>query len=330
VKDLRETMELAAEAAHTGASIFATWDAVAGVRQDETLIQKDRQEVVTKRFFPAEIVPHLQHPSVLKLDGDARRYLEAQHLFQWLLFTVQFELKVVNPAALNIAEDVCGFAVQKPQRRDAMRVLVDEQYHAQYTLDVADQLQEISGIDAVPLEFANYHANLNAVAVEAGIDPSWAQFVQVAIFETLVTTLLLTVPDDPTLITVVRDTVKDHVADEVRHHAYFSLLFKSFWQQLTSAEQVKVAQALPDIIVRSLAPNTSSAAAALTEVGLSAHEVREILSTSYSQERNLESASNAAKKTMAMFARAGVFSTPGATEAFARAKIGIPDRRWAK
>jgi hypothetical protein len=108
VKDLYETMDVAAKAAHSGASIFAHWDAVAGVRKDEALIQEDRLEVFKKRFFPSEIVPHLQHPLVLELDYEARRYLEAQHLFQWLLFTVQFELKFVNPAVLNIAEDSCA------------------------------------------------------------------------------------------------------------------------------------------------------------------------------------------------------------------------------
>jgi hypothetical protein len=208
-----------------------------------------------------------------------------------------------------------------------MRILVDEQYHAQYTLDVADQIQDISRIDALPLEFAAHHANLNAVATESGIDPAWSQFLQVAIFETLITSLLLTVPDDPSLITVVRDTVRDHVADEVRHHAYFTLMFKSFWQRLTQAEQVKVAPALPNIIVRSLAPNTASARLALTEVGLNSQEVQEVLSVSYSEKQNLEAAQTAAKKTIAMFARAGVFSTAEAREAFAQAGLKTPGRK---
>jgi para-aminobenzoate N-oxygenase AurF len=316
VKDLHETMEIANEAAESGASIFEAWDSIAGVRADEELRQRDRSEIHTKRFFPSEIVPHLQHHSVLSLSAEAKRFLEAQHLFQWLIFTTKFELRIVNRAVLEIAEDNTGFAVQRSQQRDAMRILVDEQYHAQYSLDVADQLQTLSGISAVPLEFDNYQSRLDSVAAEASIPASWVQFLQVAVFETLITSLLLTVPNDGSVITVVRNTVENHVADEVRHHAYFALLFKSFWQQLTPDEKTRVSRALPDIIIRSLAPNTSSASLALIEAGLDDVAVKRVIAESYGDQQTLASIRQAARKTMSMFSRAGVFDTPGARQAF--------------
>lgn len=327
MKDLDHVMDVSVSAAVAGASVFASWEDVAGVRHDEQLIQRDKGEVARKRFFPAEIVPHLQHDLVLGLDDATRRYLEAQHLFQWLLFTVKFELRVVNRSTLEIADGQVAFQVNKAQQRDAMLILVDEHYHAQYSLDVADQLQDISGIQALPLDFQTYLTQLDAVASETGINSSWAQFCQVAIFETLITSLLTAVPDDDSLISVVRSTVRNHVADEVRHHAYFSLLFSAFWQQLTAHEQVAVAKALPKLVMRSLRPNTESAAAALREVGLSHDAVDSVLSDAYADHKVRASTREASRKTMAMFARAGVFHTPGAVEAFRAEGFAVSNGR---
>lgn len=229
---------------------------------------------------------------------------------------MKFELRVVNRAVVDIADGAIAFHIDKAQQRDAMLILVDEQFHAQYSMDIADQLQEISGIEALPIDFCNYLKQLDAVTSETGINPLWAQFCQVAIFETLITSLLTSVPNDESLISVVRATVQNHVADEVRHHAYFALLFRSFWQQLTLDERISVARALPKLVMRSLAPNTSSAAASLVQVGLSYGSVRKILDETYTEEKVKASTQEAAKKTMAMFARAGVFETPGAVDAF--------------
>ncbi|MFF0144087.1 para-aminobenzoate N-oxygenase AurF [Amycolatopsis sulphurea] len=304
-------------------TIFDPWHNRAGVRKDPRLVV-DKDEIATKKFFPDHVVPHLCHPLVVARPPEERRYLAAQHLYQWLRFTERFEVEVVLRTVQGIADGVSGVELTKKMRRDAMKICVDEQFHALYSIDVADQIEELSGIPAVPFDFGPHLRHIDGVA-EA--NPTYAKLVkllQVIVFETLITSLLQDVPRDDDLIGVVRETVRDHAADEVYHHAYFAHVFKELWAQLDQPDKRAVGTFLPDVIVRSLKPATLSARLALAEVGFTPDQVRAIVAESYAPDPVMAGIRFAARRTIGMFRKCGVFEVAGSREAFVAAGFTDP------
>jgi hypothetical protein len=296
-----------------------TWHDKAGVRKDPRLMAGDEDEVFRKKFFPDHVVPHLRHPLVQEREPSVKRYLSAQHLYQWLHFTARFEVEVVLRTVQRLADGDSGVDLAKKMRRDAMKICVDEQYHALYSVDVADQLEERSGIAALPYDFAPYLRHLDDVGASTPRYSKLIQLLQVVVFETLVTTLLQDVPRDRELISIVRDTVRDHAADEVYHHAYFSHLFKELWTQLEASDRRAVAHFLPQVIVRSLQPATRSARLALSHVNFAPAEVDAILADSYNDEAVMNGIRFAARRPLGLFRKCGVFDVPGARDEFYKA-----------
>lgn len=304
-------------------TILDAWHDKAGVRKDPRLVVGD-EEIATKKFFPDHVVPHLCHPLVVARAEPVRRYLAAQHLYQWLRFTERFEVEVVLRTVQAIADGVSGVELSKKMRRYAMKICVDEQFHALYSVDVADQIEERSGIPALPFDFAPHLRHIDGVA-EA--NPGYTKLVkllQVIVFETLITSLLQDVPRDEDLITVVRNTVRDHAADEVYHHAYFARVFKELWTQLDPADKRAVAHFLPAVIVRSLRPATRSAQLALAEMQFTPDQVQTIVAESYAPDGVMAGIRFAARRTIGLFRKCGVFQVPGAREAFVAAGFADP------
>jgi len=304
------TLELA------DAAVAAGWYGKAGVRTGPRRFDAVDEVENAKLFFPISLIPHLSHPVVNALDPAARRYLNAQHLYQWLDFTTHFEVAVVNRSCQRIAEGTAGLSVPIESRMAAFQIYVDEGYHSLYNLDVRQQLERSSGIPALPFEFAPFLRQLDAVGEQLPDLRLLIQLLQVIVFETLITSLLVEIPNDQSVKTLVRDTVRDHAVDEGRHHRYFANLFGQLWQQLDSSVRIAVAPFLPELIVRSLRPNLVPARLALRQAGLPDGLVADVLADSYAPAATLEFIRDASARTVALFARCGVLEVPGAAEAF--------------
>ncbi|MFF2079060.1 diiron oxygenase [Kitasatospora sp. NPDC058162] len=300
--------------------VFNTWYEKAGVRRDaRRLITPD--DDITKEFFPVHLVPHLSHPRILQAEEPVRRYLAAQHLFQWLKFTSHFEVAVVNRATQRIAEGRAGLQATDDVRMDAFKIYVDEGYHSLYSLDVCKQIENRAGITALPYDFKPYLEQLDSVGTDFPQHRLLVQLLQVVVFETLITSILSDIPSDENVITVVRDTVRDHAIDEGRHHAFFASLFQELWTQLGSAERDLVASFLPNLIVRSLEPATRPARRALEQSGFSAETVRAVIEESYNRDAVLAGVRTASAKTVQLFEQCGVMDKPGAREGFIKAGL---------
>jgi hypothetical protein len=296
-----------------------SWHEKAGVRSDprRTLGPDD----ISKDFFPRRLVPHLNHPLVLARGEPERRYLEAQHLYQWLEFTSHFEISVVNRATKRIAEGQAGFDVSEHTRMGAFKIYVDEGFHSLVCLDVRRQIEAASGIPALPYDFSPFLAHLDAVVEEQPGHLVLLQLLQVVVFETLVTAILCDIPPDPDVMPLIRATVRDHAADEGRHHVYFTEFFTHLWAGLEPAERRIVATALPQLIVRSLQPATRSARVALTRLGLTDAEVATVLADSYDTASVTAGIRAMSARTMSLFERCGVLDIAGASEKFATAGL---------
>lgn len=293
-----------------------TWYDKAGVRTFDRLMVAEDEDIESKKFFPDHIVPHLRHPLVAALPHTPRRYLAAQHLYQWLHFTARFEIEVVLRTTRRIVDGVSGVELPRSAQRDAMKICVDEDYHALYSVDVADQVEERSGVPALPYDFKPFLDYLDGIG---SANPQYAklvQMLQVVVFETVITSLLNDVPQDPDLIAVVRETVRDHATDEIYHRAYFSSLFRELWTQLSTTDRRVIAHLLPQVIVRSLQPATRSARLALREVGFTDGQVEDVIADAYGPVPVMDGIRHAAQPTISLFRRTGVFDVPGAEDAF--------------
>jgi P-aminobenzoate N-oxygenase AurF len=236
-------------------SAFDGWDRKAWVRTGS-----DPEPAGTgAEFFPAELVPHLGHPAVLTGADELRRYLAAQHLYQWLRFTVHFEIAVVNRATQKVADGTSGLLLPADSRMTAYQIYVDQGFHSLESLRVLEQVERDSGIAALPYEFGRFLGQLDAIGQDRPEQLGLVRLLQVCVFETLVTSILSDIPRDGQVLPVVRELVDDHAADERRHHAYFATLFRSLWTKLGDGERRLVADLLPHLIVRSLQPATAPA-----------------------------------------------------------------------
>ncbi|MGW8331163.1 diiron oxygenase [Streptomyces sp. NPDC055897] len=305
----------------TDLKAFDAWYEKAGVRSTVRRTLGDDEEIHTKDFFPERLIPHLWHPDVQAQEAPLRRYLAAQHLYQWLEFTSHFEVAVVCRATQLIAQNQCGLELPRNVRMDAFKICADESYHSLYSLDVVDQVVQRSGIDSLGFDFRQFLSNLDAVGDLHHDRAALVQLLQVVVFETLITSILADIPADQQVLTLVRDTVRDHAIDEGRHHAFFSLFFKHLWGQLDSQDRYFTAHALPEIILRSLQPTTRPATDALRKAGFAEPRVREIIADCYDRDSVLDGIRFASAKTVRLFEQFGVLDVPGGREAFLKAGL---------
>ncbi|MBT0768574.1 diiron oxygenase [Kineosporia sp. J2-2] len=298
------------------------WYDRAGVRHDPHRRVTEPDPGPGQDFFPRHLMPHTTHPLVQALAPQRVRELEARHLYQYLSFTAHFETRVVNRAALHIAEDGSGVRVGTAARADALKIYTDEGYHALYSLDLVAQLEAATRIPALRHDFRPFLARLDLVGEQALPGRAvLAQLLQVVVFETLVTSILSAVPADPQVLGVVRETVADHARDEGRHHAYFSAFFRELWAGLGPAERAAAARCLPALVRRSLEPELTAHRAALLAAGLTAARVRTVLAESYPAEGTDARIAADARHTVRLFRDCGVLEQPGALDAFASAGL---------
>lgn len=297
---------------------FDAWDTRAWVRRCSTASapQGDGAE-----FFPARLVPHLGHPAVLAATPAQRTYLAAQHLYQWLNFTVDFEVSVVNRAAATMANGTCGVRLPEAAAATAYKIYVDEGFHSLESLRVLRQVEASSGIGALPYDFSRFLRRLDAVGAGQPGDQRLVRLLQVVVFETLITAILADIPNDHRVLPVVRQVVADHAIDERRHHAYFAAFFRELWANLGPPARKVTALLLAPLVLESLQPATRPAFDALVACGFAEPEARDIVADAYDEASVTAGVRFAARNTIALFKDCGVLEQPGARDAFARAGL---------
>jgi hypothetical protein len=292
------------------------WHDKAGVRVDPRRVLG--AEVADGRtLFPEKLIPYLAHPHMRSLDPDEHRRVVARHLYQYLQFTTHFETRVVNRATERIANGTTGLDLDPSVRLDAYKIYCDEAYHALYSYDVVAQVEEATRIEVPDYDFTPFLNRLDDVGRHAMPEETLlVQLLQVVVFETLVTALLKDIPNDPRVVDVVRETVRDHAEDEGRHHIYFSRFFKELWTDLGTGMRRKTAHCLPELIHRSLAPDLAPVRRSLELTSLAREEIDAVLADCYPAARVSAGIRTSARHSIRLFESVGVLDIPGAREAF--------------
>lgn len=299
-------------------SPFEKWYDIAGVRSGVRRMFADETDD-GKVFYPQEQVPYLAHEALAGLTAAQRRELTIRHLYQFLLSTTHLETRIVNTTAERIANSRAGLDLPNRMRLDAFKVYCDEGYHALYSLDLADQIATATGVAIPRWDYGGFVDRLE----EAGRrllpdEPELVPLLQTVVFETLITAVLNEIPNDPTVISAVRELTRDHAKDEGHHHRFFAQFFHELWTNLEPRLREPVAHTLPALIQACLTWDTEPIRASLLMSGVDSVTSAVVVADAYA-----EGGGNAGicRATVRTFRSAGVLDVPGAEEAFAAHKL---------
>jgi P-aminobenzoate N-oxygenase AurF len=306
-----EELELPAVAA-----ALADWHDRAGVRNDPRRLLHE-EELHGLWLWPAALAPHVDHPLVQQRGAELRRRLLAQQACQYLEFTANYETRVINPATEVIANGRLGVPIPRTLRLGAYKIYCDEAFHALTSVDTVDQLISATGYDDLDYDFDATLAHLEAAKAQAPANLSCVVTLLVAVvFETLVTASLSQIPRDKSVVTFVRQVVRDHAHDESRHHLFFSRFFGYLWGQLRPAERRALGPLLPEFVVRPLLPRLEAPRRTLLQAGLSVAQVDDVLAESYADAVAAQQLRHTARATLKLFGRHNLYDDPATREAF--------------
>lgn len=295
---------------------LANWDRAAGVRTGIRRIFHEESED-GKVFFPAQLVPYLNHEAVRGLPAERLGELAVRHLYQFLLSTTHLETRIVNRAAELIANNRAGLDLSRAAQLDAFKVYCDEGYHALYSLDLADQIAVATGIPIPEWDYGGLVDGLAGAGRRLLSDePRLAQLLQVVVFETLITAVLNELPNDQSVVTTVREVMRDHAKDEGRHHRFFATFFHELWVQLSPSLRPRVARLMPVLIRGCLDWDAGPVRSSLRLAGLDRHAAEQVVRDCYG-DADLRRVQDICHATVRICESAGVLDIPGAQEEFA-------------
>jgi para-aminobenzoate N-oxygenase AurF len=297
---------------------FEKWYDIAGVRAGVRRMFADETDA-GKVFYPQDQVPYLAHEALAGLTAAQRRELTIRHLYQFLLSTTHLETRIVNTTAERIANNRAGLDLPNRMRLDAFKVYCDEGYHALYSLDLADQIAAATGVAIPPWDYGGFVDRLEEAGARLLPDePELVPLLQTVVFETLITAVLNEIPNDPTVMTVVRDLTRDHAKDEGHHHRFFAQFFHELWTNLDPRLREPVARTLPALVQACLTWDTEPVRTSLLMSGVDSATAAVVVADAYAA-----GGANAdiCRATVRTFRSAGVLDVPGAVEAFAAHKL---------
>jgi hypothetical protein len=306
-------------------SRFANWDSRASVRTRPVRLLDPTEG--GRLYFPPELAPEVTHPTVTALGPATAQLVLLHRLYGYMNFTSELEASTVIPVATSIARGRGGFGAPPQMRSDAFKIVTDEAWHAQFSDGLTGQLETRTGVpplDHVPA----FQSRLDRLlAEEVAPDLRRAASVLIAICsETLISSLLATLPNDTRLPKAVSATVRDHAEDEGRHHAYFRSVLVRFWPELTPGEQRALGPLLPDVIRAFLEPDHAYIRQCLTAAGLSWDDAMHVVRESYSQATQRDSCARAARSTTRYMIEAGALRDAHTRERFlASGLLGAED-----
>ncbi|ONK14144.1 diiron oxygenase [Streptomyces sp. MP131-18] len=301
------------------------WYEAAGVRGGVRRIFHAEAEQ-GRVFFPEALVPHLDHPEVRALPPERIRELTVRHLYQFLHATTHLETRVVNGAAEPVANGRVGMDFSAALRMDAFKVYCDEGYHALYSLDLADQVAHVTGIAVPDVDYGGFVTALQAAGrALLPDDPLLAGQLQAVVFETLITAVLNEVPQDPTVVSTVRELMRDHAKDEGRHHRFFSAFFLQLWGRLDQRRRIAAGRALPAMIRAALDWDLGPVHTSLRLAGLGEDQARAVLADAYGETAVTARIQTVSRATVRLAAQAGAFELPGVPDAFAAHGLREPE-----
>lgn len=294
-------------------SPFSRWNESSWIRSKPV-----REQEISGLPFSPDLVPTSTHQLVAD-DFNCWMTVLAYRLLAHLQFTTRLELSHVNPICSALAQGQAPIVLTTEQRHDALRIYCDEGGHALFVELLSKQVEQTYGVDSNVLGCPQFERTLEQVIQEyqTQVSPNLIKLFFVTVSETLVTKVLLSVPQDQRVSVAVRAVIGDHAADEALHSAYFRNLFPILWHGLSPREQEIIGQLLPRLVWAFLGPDYSVEANVLKQLGFTSQDISRVLSEVYVPTQVAQAVRQAAKPTIKMFKTAGVFANSSVKQVFA-------------
>jgi para-aminobenzoate N-oxygenase AurF len=272
--------------------------------------------------FPASSLPEMSHPAVLVLEPEIQNRLLVQYLYRFLRATVHLETRVVNRALTRLATEDVEMCVSDHIRKDALKILTDESFHALASMDMMRQV--VTETSVSPLAY-NFEPTLDRLDVPVPNPPAGydrvRHLLQASVFETMIAAILDKLPIDTAVHPAIRELAADHVADERVHHAFFFRFFPELWSALDPAIRRVAARDIPGVINTCLAPDLDYARRALIDSGLD-HDIAEsIIRDCYAPDVVAQATRKTARSTIRLMQDTGVMDSADSLDAFMAAGL---------
>jgi hypothetical protein len=304
------------------ASRYERWGDLASVRRRP---RRDFRTSETDLFFPPELYPVALHPLVTAKGETVVKALLLCRLYDYLDFTVDLENYAVIPVAAKISRGRSGLILPEQMMADAYKIVTDEAWHAQFSYDFARQIADRTVIArAAPRDtgIPAFIARLDEIRDRLPPEIRGVEALLFAIIsETLISGILSDIPRDNRLPHSVRELVRDHAADEGRHHIYFRSVLEHLWPALTPRERLAIGPQIPAAVYAFLEPDYGQAFRHLRGIGLTEQEADQVIAESWPQPTVRRTIAEAAAPVVRYFTGAGALEDARTLDSFERAGL---------
>lgn len=296
-------------------SPMSRWDSYASVRTGGKRELND----MSHNFLPfsPDMMPVLNHPLIRGLPQQTIYTLLAHRLYDYLRFTDYLETESVVPAAMLLARGQLDVSLPKGLLFDGRRIATDEMYHAQCAEDLLCKIADHTGIEPPQRRRPGFLSKLHRLHHEAPpIDRGLSIVFFSIVSETLITSLLKELPNDERVLPLVRDVVRDHNLDEVKHSIYFSKVLETIWFQLRQDQQEFLGRQVPRFIELFLSPDKAVMKQSMINSGISMKTAEVIWNETHDADSQLKAIREAAQPTIQRFCRVQAFEINAIRESF--------------
>ncbi|GAA4597861.1 hypothetical protein BJY16_002504 [Actinoplanes octamycinicus] len=276
-------------------------------------------------FFPPELHPVVLHPLVAAKGEAVVKALLLCRLYDYLDFTVDLETYAVIPVAAQISRGRSGLILPEQMMADAYKIVTDEAWHAQFSYDFARQIADSTRIPRAAAGDAGMPAFIKRLDEMREDLPPEVRGLEALLFaivsETLISGILSDIPRDDRLPGSVRELVRDHAADEGRHHVYFRSLLEHLWPALTPHERRAIGPQVPAAVYAFLEPDYAQTFRHLRGIGLTEAEADQVIAESWPEQTVRRTIAEAAAPVVRYFAGAGALDDARTLDSFERAGL---------
>lgn len=297
------------------------WYEVSWVRQNR--IVYDGPDTINRPvLFSPSLVPALRHPLIIDRGDEFAVRLLANRFFTYADFTSVLEREAINVVTERLARKDFWCSLPQSMYIGAGRIYTDEAFHAQESDEIIAAIGRSIQMEPKHLHRPRFMTMMDSLCSDfdtAGQKLAFIGFSMVS--ETLISSILDYIPNDPLVVGEVRAFVREHARDEGRHHAYFSDLLTYGWPRLPKAQQQLLGPLLPKFVRWFLEPDLQWLTSFLREEGLSQKHVERVIGESYVESEVSDSIRLAARQSITLFNEIGVFESSECREAFGIADL---------
>lgn len=228
-------------------SPFLRWDELSSVRARRLGDQKWSQEAHGD-WFSTDGWSVADHASVAQ--SALRSKVLAATLLGYLDFTVRLEEDCIVPACRDLALGHLGIERESEIVRDALRVQCDEAFHALMCEQLAQHVVASTGLSRVSFPDHLFFSAVESLRPREGsaVDAAQYRFCVAVVAETVITDSLHKDWSDSRLRPEVRELLRNHYNDELRHAAFFSKMLRLAWPRWSPAARDALTPVWPELV----------------------------------------------------------------------------------